>query len=85
MQKNIDHLWATTRDLAARKQGLFELWDDCAEDGDDELVAAAVQARLLLIGFIQSKLTGGDAYSADELAKLNAKRTSRAVFAPYAE
>ena len=85
MQKNIERLWTGTTELAARKRGLFELWDDCAEDGDDEVVAAAVQARLLLIGFIQSKLTGGEAYTADELAKLNAKRTSRAVFAPYAD
>lgn len=85
MAKNIERLWIGTTDVAARKQGLFELWDDCAEDGDDELVAAAAQARVLLIGFVQSKLTGAAAYTADELAKLNATRTSRAVFAPYAE
>ena len=83
MQNSIDRLWATTRDLAARKQGLFELWDDCAETGSDELVAGGAGARALVIGAIRARLRGGDAYSAAELAKLNAIRRSTAVFAPY--
>jgi hypothetical protein len=83
MQNSIDRLWATTRDLAARKQGLFELWDDCAETGSDELVAGGASARALVIGVIRARLRGGDAYSAAELAKLNAIRRSTAVFAPH--
>lgn len=83
MQKNIDRLWATTRDLAGRKQGLFALWDDCAETGSDELVAGGAGARTLVIAVIRARLRGGDAYSAAELAKLNAIRHSTAVFAPY--
>jgi hypothetical protein len=85
MQKNIDQLWATTRDLAARKQGLFELWDDCAETGSDELVAGGTAARAVVIGVIRARLRDGDAYSAAELARLNAIRHSTAVFAPYDE
>ncbi|HEX3477586.1 MAG TPA: hypothetical protein VHT91_21335 [Kofleriaceae bacterium] len=83
MQNNIDRLWATTRDLAARKQGLFELWDDCAETGSDELVAGGAAARAIVTGVIRARLRGGDAYSAAELARLNAIRHSTAVFAPY--
>jgi hypothetical protein len=83
MQRNIDRLWATARDLAARKRGLFELWDDCAEAGGDELVAAADAARRLVIGVIHGRLRGADAYTAAELAELNAIRRSTAVFAPY--
>ena len=85
MQKNIERLWATTGDLAARKQGLFELWDDCAETGSDELVTGGAAARAVLIGVIRARLTGGDAYSAAELTRLNAIRHSTAVFAPYDE
>lgn len=85
MQKNIDRLWATTRDLAARKQGLFELWDDCAETGSDELVAGGTAARAVVIGVIRARLRDGDAYSAAELARLNAIRHATAVFAPYDE
>lgn len=82
MQNNIDRLWATTTDLAARKVGLFELWDDCAETGSEEIAAAAA-ARSFVIGVIRGRLRGADAYTAAELAALNARRRSSAVFAPY--
>jgi hypothetical protein len=86
VQGHIDRLWAKTSDLATRKQILFELWDDCAEPADDtELAAGADAARATVIGWIQLKLTGADAYTLDELARLNAHRHSRRVFAPYAD
>ncbi len=86
MHKNIERLWSTTHDVAARKQGLFELWDDCAEAGADEVVAGGASARAYVVGFIRSKLPEGSAaaFSADELARLNKRRKSRATFAPYA-
>jgi len=83
MQRNIDRLWAAAPDRAARKRGLFELWDDCAETGGDELVAPAGAARRLVIGTIRARLRGPDAYTTAELAELNAIRRSTAVFAPY--
>ncbi|HEY0990449.1 MAG TPA: hypothetical protein VGD80_25525 [Kofleriaceae bacterium] len=83
MRENIDRLWAMTTDVAERKTGLFELWDDCAETGSAELVAAASAARLLVIGAIRAWLRGRNAYTAAELAQLNARRRSSAVFAPY--
>ena len=85
MRRNLARLWAQTRDLAARKQGLFELWDDCAETGSAELVAGGTAARAYAIGFIRSKLPAGsaDAFTAGELARFNRQRRSRATFAPY--
>jgi hypothetical protein len=85
VQRNIERLWATTTDLDGRKQGLFELWDDCAETGSDELVAGGAAARAQVIGFIRSRLPAGSesAYTADELARFNKQRKSRSPFSPY--
>jgi hypothetical protein len=83
MLRNIDRLWAMTTDLAARKEGLFELWDDCAETGSEELVEAGAAARRLVVGAIRGRLRDGDAYTAEELARLNARRRSTAMFSPY--
>ncbi len=85
MQQNIDRVWATAITLDARKRGLFELWDECAEVGSDDLTAGALAARTLVTGTIRSRLTGADAYTASELATLNAHRTSHARFDPYSE
>jgi len=84
-QKNIDDLWAKTTDLAARKEGLFELWDDCLEAGDDDQVFGGRAARVVIVGTIRARLTGSAAYTANELARLNARKKSRAPFDPYAE
>ena len=81
--RNVERLWAATPDLAGRKRGLFELWDDCAEAGSDEIIAGGTAARGIVIGAIRARLHGPDAYTAAELAALNASRHSKAVFAPY--
>ncbi|HEY5948879.1 MAG TPA: hypothetical protein VIV40_25485, partial [Kofleriaceae bacterium] len=85
MQKNLERLWSVAQDLAARKQGLFELWDDCAEAGSAELIAGGASARAHVIGFIRSKLPAGStqAFTADELARFNKQRRSHATFSPY--
>jgi hypothetical protein len=83
MQRNIDRLWASTTDLAARKNGLFQLWDECAEAGSEDLVTAGTAARALVLGAIRGRLSGANAYTAAELAQLNAHRHSTAAFAPY--
>lgn len=85
VQKHLVALWSSAPDLAARKQALFELWDDCAETGSDELVAAGSAARAHVVGFIRSKLPAGgaDAFTREELVRFNGRRKSRAAFAPY--
>ena len=85
MRNNIDWLWSRTRDPAKRREVLFDLWDECAETGDPELVAGGAAARLLLIGEIRARLHGADAYTPDELARLNAHRHSTERFAPYVD
>ena len=85
MQQNLAWLWAKAKDPADRRQALFEMWDEIAETGDPDLVRAGAAARAYLVGFIRAHLPAGspDAFTPDELARLNAHRTSHAVFAPY--
>lgn len=82
MQANLDRLWATTPGLAARKQGIFALWDECIETGTTEQVDGGAQARAQLARFVRVKLRGADAFTIAELAQLNAHRASRARFEP---
>jgi hypothetical protein len=84
MRINLQRFWASTTDLAKRKQGLFDLWDECAETGSAELVAGGADARRVLTAWIQLKLVGPSRYTEAELARLNGQRRSKAVFAPYA-
>ena len=86
MKAAVDRLWASGLDAAAKRRALFELWDDCADTGAPELVDAGARARGFVIGFINAHLPAGSeaAFTADELAQLNAHRQSRAAFAPYA-
>ncbi|HEX3475802.1 MAG TPA: hypothetical protein VHT91_12300 [Kofleriaceae bacterium] len=85
VHRQLELLWAGATDLAERKQGLFELWDDCVEAGDPEVVAAAATARRMIIGFLRAHLPAGssDAYTPAELAALARTRQSQAAFAPY--
>lgn len=85
MRANIDAVYATVPDPAQRKQALFALWDECAESGDPALVAAGAAARAVVEHHIRQELTGAEAYTAHELAALNARRTSATAFAPYAD
>lgn len=81
MRANLERVWTITRDPAQRKQLAFELWDDCAETGDDRLVEGGAAARAFLVRFVQVKLA--QRYTEAELAQLNAHRHSRATFDPY--
>lgn len=84
-QKNLDYLWTRTTTTAERKEALFEMWDECAETGTDELIAGGTAARNVIVGFIKGRLTGDAAYTAAELAAFNAKKKSKAPFDPYAD
>jgi hypothetical protein len=83
MQAHLDRVWQSTTDAAARRQAVFDLWDDCAETGEPELVEGGEAARELLVRFVQVKLKGAAAFTVEDLAKLNAKRRSKAAFDPY--
>ncbi len=85
MKKNLDRLWASVADPVARREALFELWDECAESGSEELVTAGQAARKLVVGWILARLPAGSpvAYTAGELAAFNRKKSSKAAFQPY--
>jgi hypothetical protein len=78
MQKNIAWLWSTTSDPAKRKQGLFELWDECMETGSPEEIAGGESAR----AFVMAKIRATVKFTPEEVRALNAQRTSKQVFAP---
>ena len=83
MKRNVGYAWSrTASDPDARKQALFELWDECAETGDPETIAGAQQARAEIMSFIRARLRGPDAYTPAEVARFNARKQSRARFAP---
>ena len=79
MQRNVERLWASVADPVARRAALFELWDECGED------EAGVRARAIVIGWIRGKLPRGSehAFTDDEIATLQTRRTSAQPFEPY--
>ena len=87
VRANLERAWASTTDMTARKLLLFELWDETVEPAEEDsaLAAASRAARAQVIGFIRAHLPpqSKDAYRADELAALNAKKQSKATFSPY--
>ena len=79
-------LWANqAMPVAERRVLLFQLWDECAETGASEVIEAGNQARKKILAFIRIKIPAGspDAFSNDEIAKLNRKRQSKQRFRPY--
>jgi hypothetical protein len=82
--RNLEALWRTTRDPAARRDALFAMWDEC-DEGDTADGDAGRRARAMVIGWIRAKLPPGspDAFGADEIAARSAHRRSRQPFAPY--
>jgi hypothetical protein len=68
-----------------RRRILFELWDECAEDGNALMVFGGDQARRTIEAFVRAHLPpeGPHAYTYQELERLNGARTSRARFSPY--
>ncbi len=72
-------LATTSRTYAARRQRIFSIWDDMAEDSD------GARARRIVIRFIREELPQGseNAYTDAEIDRLNATRESTEAFAPY--
>jgi hypothetical protein len=81
----LGRIWRSTAPAIERRRLLFELWDEAAEDGPADVVAAARAVRATILTFIRRELEqdGPDAYGARELEALNAGRVSRERFAPY--
>ena len=84
MRRNLERLWATQREPAARREALFTLWDECTE-GDTTAGQAGDRARAEVLGWIAAHLpeTSPDAFTRDEIDRFNARRSSHVRFAPY--
>jgi hypothetical protein len=78
MQQHIARLWTMTTDEAKRKQGLFDLWDECSETGTPEEVAGGEAARAFVMAHIRATVR----YTPEELRALDAQRHSKQPFAP---
>lgn len=87
MRRNLERMWQSSGDPTARKQALFELWDEIIEDagGDAVLAEASAAARKQVIGFIRARLPAGTehAFTPGEITALARRKQSRATFAPY--
>ncbi len=83
-QRNVDALLRAIIDPVQRRAALFEMWDECVE-GEGPDGEAGDRARAIVMGSIRAKLPAGSpgAFTPDEIAKLDAGRTSRQHFAPY--
>jgi hypothetical protein len=68
-----------------KKRRLFALWDECAEEGSDDILRMSELIRASILGFIADHMPPEShlAYTQTDLANLNAKRRSRAEFLPY--
>lgn len=68
-----------------RRQILFELWDEAAEDGNTLVREGGARARAVISHFIATRLPPDSehAYTAAEVVELNRERRSRAPFVPY--
>ena len=86
MRTNLERMWATTPDPAARREALFELWDECA-DGEGPGADAGARARAMVIGWIRSHVPAGSpgAFSAADSVAFSARKSSHAPFCPYEE
>ena len=71
---------------AERREALFELWDECLDDGGEGRPNLGGAARATVIAFIRRTFPAGgvERYTAAELAAFNRRRTSRVAFDPEA-
>lgn len=83
MRDNLERVFREVRDPAERRAALFALWDECAE-GEGAVGEAGERARAMVIGVIRARLpAAAEGFSPEEIAALDAQRTSAQHFAPY--
>ena len=84
MRTNLEQLWRGTQDPAARREALFEMWDECGE-GDGQLGEAGERARVQVLGWIRAKLPKGNPgqFSTADIEAFDRKRQSKQHFVPY--
>ncbi|MEQ8978342.1 MAG: hypothetical protein RL846_10455, partial [Deltaproteobacteria bacterium] len=86
LKSDLEGIWIDPKlTTEAKRRMIFQLWDDCAEDGDPSIVDHGKMARITIIEFVKKALPAGSpfAYTRDELVALNERRASKARFEPY--
>lgn len=75
----LERTWASDRDAATRRRAIFKMWDECSDDD------VGARARAAILAFVAERLPAGsdDAFTEEELERLNRNRRSRAPFQPY--
>ena len=75
-------IWNSGRSGAARRREIFEKWQDC---DDDKAEVSSRKGRHVIEDFIKTYLPedSPDAYTSEELQKLNADRGELSPFSPY--
>jgi hypothetical protein len=70
---------------AARREMLFDMWDECLDDLADGEPNLGAGARATIVAFARRAFPPGsaEAYTREELAALNRRRSSRNPFDPY--
>jgi hypothetical protein len=88
IQRNLVRLSNAKLPAIETRAAAFELWDECSEavgEDADEAVQAGQRARAQVIGWIRSHLPqdSPDAYTDEEIERLNLHRSSKQPFEPY--
>jgi hypothetical protein len=86
MRPRLETIWKNDRlPLSQRRLLIFQLWDQCAEDGPPDVKRTTEQIRAIIVAFIQERMpkTSEYAYSEADLESLNRTRRSVERFAPY--
>ncbi len=86
LERALEAIWADpARTPVERRRLIFELWDECAEEGSPAVLRASALARATIESFVRRRLPAGgpDAYPVAELALLDRHRLASRRFDPY--
>lgn len=87
LRGDLENIWKDSAlTVDAKRRMIFQLWDDCAEEGAPSVVDHGKLARVTIVEFVKKVLPEGSpfAYTPDELVALNGRRASKQRFEPYA-
>ena len=83
---DLKKIWGDSElQVEERRAIIFALWDECAEEGPEEVVKTAASIRASVVRFVTRELPAesAHAFTSEELKTLNAQRQSTKLFAPY--
>lgn len=72
-------IWNRDQPAFVRRRAIFRVWDECSEEGD------GLDVRRQVIEFVRTQIprNSPDAFTAEELRRLNERRESTMPFEPY--